>query len=251
MKRFLISVVVSVALGVFVLPVVVSTQAKAASKPRVAAMEKLGKTMWWVELKMEGQSPMPDVLAFGKGMFDSYSCHAYGFGRAEYMAAEEGKAVTFTATTKSRRSGAMEWKGKVEGGAISGTMTWQQASGAPKEITFSGMRHKPEGALDASKWKAELMTEGQKPMPDTLAFGRGMFDSKACHKYGFGWGPYNAKKEGENTSFTAFTVSATDGMMMWMGEVKGEAVSGTMTWYPTQGEAKKFTFSGAKEKPRR
>ncbi len=250
MKRFIASVVLSVGLGILVLPMMVSTQARASGRP--GAIEKLERTGWWVELKMEGQPPAADALVFDKGMFDSYRCRAYGFGKAKFTAAEEGKVITFTSTAKSRAEGTMVWDGKVEGNAISGRVKWTPASGRAKELTFAGTRHKPEGRLDAAKWKVELMPEGGEPMPDTLAFRRGMFDSIACHQYGFGWGPYDAKKVDGATTFTAFTISPDQGMMMWTGEVKGDAISGTLDWYPAKGKEKKLTFRGTKEaEPRR
>jgi len=251
MKRFAVSVVVSVALGVLLLPLILPTPAPAANRPGRQRMDGLGHTTWWVELKPQGQSPMPDLLTFERGKFDSYVCKAYGFGNGKYTTARQGKAETFAATTKSNTQGVMEWKGSVEGDGISGTLLWKPATGAPKTMTFSGTRHAAKGMLDATTWKVDLNAAGQKPMPDTLVFGKGVFDSKACHTYGFGKGPYNATRKGENTSFAAFTTSASQGMMAWNGEVKGDKVSGTMTWYPTKGAAKTFSFEGTKTGSRR
>ncbi|MFB3880291.1 MAG: hypothetical protein ACE149_03460 [Armatimonadota bacterium] len=245
MKRFAISVAVSIALGVLVLPLALPTPAPAA-RPRAGRADALQHTIWWVELRAKGQKPMPDALVFEQGKFDSLGCHAFGFGSAPYEAKAAGKAVVFQAMTKSAGGETMAWKGKAEGNSISGTMVWKKAKGGPMEVAFFGKRHTAEGALDATDWKVTLNTEGEKPVPDTLVFGEGEFDSKACHAYGFGKGPYNAMKNAGETTFTAFTTSSTEGTMEWRGEVKGDKIAGAMTLYPMKGGPKKYTFSGTK-----
>jgi hypothetical protein len=245
MKRFVASVFVSIGMGLLLLPL---AQAMQGNRPKAAGAGRLDKTTWWVELRPKGKTPAPDVIVFEKGRFDSIACRAYGFGDATYQARAEGKAVTFRATTKSKSGETMEWKGKVEGKAISGTMVWKDAKGSSQEAAFSGKQQTATGMLDGTRWSVELKTEGEKPMPDTLVFEQGMFDSIACHQYGFGKGPYDAKKKGMAATFTAFTTSAREGMMEWSGEVTGDKISGAMTWHPTKGKAKKFTFTGTKEK---
>ena len=105
------------------------------------------------------------------------------------------------------------------------------------------------GMLDGTKWSADLMSpkKGAKPMPDTLSFEKGMFDSIACHAYGFGNGRYMGKKgKAGAMSFSATTTSEKSGRMNWRGAVKGDTVSGTLVWTPKKGKAETWKFSGKK-----
>ena len=105
------------------------------------------------------------------------------------------------------------------------------------------------GMLDGTKWTVELMSpkKGAKSQPDTLAFEKGMFDSSACHAFGFGNGKYRGKKENAGAmGFSATTMSGKSGKMQWKGTVKGDAVSGTLLWTPKKGKAETWKFSGKK-----
>ena len=113
-----------------------------------------------------------------------------------------------------------------------------------------GGKAKPakKSMLAGSKWQVDLTPPGKgaKAMPDTLTFEKGMFDSSACHAYGFGNGAYKAKKAKAGMDFTAATKSAKEGKMSWSGKTEGSKISGTMMWQKKKGRAQKFTFSGRK-----
>jgi len=105
------------------------------------------------------------------------------------------------------------------------------------------------GMLDGTKWTVDLMSpkKGAKPMPDTLTFEKGMFESSACHAYGFGTGKYRGKMEKASAmGFSAATTSEKSGKMDWKGTVKGDAVAGTMVWHPKKGKMETWKFSGKK-----
>lgn len=85
-----------------------------------------------------------DVLTFRDGRFHSRSCDKYGFGTGAYQAMVDGAAVSFTAETVSDKEGRLVWKGRIEGGAIEGTIVHYRKPGlfnsnpAPRESWFKG-----------------------------------------------------------------------------------------------------------------
>jgi hypothetical protein len=102
------------------------------------------------------------------------------------------------------------------------------------------------GALDGTKWQVTLDVKGQKPMPDTLGFEKGRFDSVACHPMGFGNGAYKAKQAKNAWTFAASTKSPKKGTMLWKGKVEGDKISGTLDWKNEKGKMMKATYSGNK-----
>jgi len=87
------------------------------------------------------------------------------------------------------------------------------------------------GPLDGKTFSVEMGKKGKKASsPDQLVFADGTFRSTACDKYGFAAVPYEAKQEGDKTTFTATAKSAKQGTMRWSGTVQGDSVSGEATW---------------------
>ncbi len=94
-------------------------------------------------------------------------------------------------------------------------------------------------------WFVRITEKGAKSgMTDALVFREGMFDSLACHRFGFGRGKVEETKSGSEIKFAATTKSATEGTRAWSGTRKGKAISGTMKWTPAKGAAKEYTFAG-------
>ncbi len=110
----------------------------------------------------------------------------------------------------------------------------------------AGAKEMKGSPLDGTKWQVTMMAKGEKPMPDTLTFGKGRFDSIACHPYGFGTAAYKAKKVGNDWKFRAVTRSAKEGTMHWKGKVTGGKISGAIVWKNAKGEITKMTYSGKK-----
>ncbi|MGH8681897.1 MAG: hypothetical protein ACREVS_08580 [Burkholderiales bacterium] len=85
-----------------------------------------------------------DVLTFRDGRFHSSSCDKYGFGTGAYDATTHGAAVVFTTETTSEKDGRLAWTGRIEGGAIEGTVVHYRKpwllnpSPEPRELWFKG-----------------------------------------------------------------------------------------------------------------
>ena len=66
-----------------------------------------------------------DDLIFANGLFRSTGCDSYGFAPAPYTAVRNGDTITFTATTKSPKSGTIEWQGTIRNGVLEGSFLWK------------------------------------------------------------------------------------------------------------------------------
>jgi len=139
--------------------------------------------------------------------------------------------------TRPRRRGTALWL--LAAVLLFATLAWGRSNKAQPQRS---------GALDGTKWSVTItpLAKGEKPVADKLVFDRGMFDSTACHQYGFGKAAYTAKREKGATSFTSTTRNAKEEIIRWQGKVMGQKISGTMTWRAKQGAAKNYKFAGAK-----
>lgn len=78
-----------------------------------------------------------DEYSFRAGMFHSLACDAYGFGPAPYHATK-GDGIEFESQTVSPTEGHMEWKGRVKGKSLVGTVVWTKEGQAPIQYWFRG-----------------------------------------------------------------------------------------------------------------
>lgn len=87
------------------------------------------------------------------------------------------------------------------------------------------------GPLDGKTFVAQSGEEGKAAdSKDTLVFRDGKMRSTACDTYGFGDGAYTAIERKGSTGFHARTESAKEGVIVWNGAVRGEALEGTYVW---------------------
>jgi hypothetical protein len=75
--------------------------------------------------KGEGADGKDDII-FANGTLRSTACDKYGFGPGSYTAVRNGDVVTFTATTKSKTSGTINWQGTIRNGVLEGTFACKQ-----------------------------------------------------------------------------------------------------------------------------
>ncbi|MBZ0273949.1 hypothetical protein K8I61_18060 [bacterium] len=96
-----------------------------------------GKTY---EITMPGEDgkPAPDTLEFMAGKLHSTECDKYGFKAEAYTAKSMGPATDFTSTAMNDKGGKNEWKGKVVGDTISGTLVYTETGKDPQTMPFSG-----------------------------------------------------------------------------------------------------------------
>jgi len=100
------------------------------------------------------------------------------------------------------------------------------------------------GDLDGKTFVASVADPNGEAMDDTLTFADGMFDSVACHEWGFGKGAYTVEKTDHGWTFTAATSSETEGEARWKGTVSGDTISGTMEWAKPGQDPVVYEFSG-------
>lgn len=84
--------------------------------------------------------------------------------------------------------------------------------------------------LDGRRFEGVVLERGKTSGDaDTLIFDGGRFRSSACDQYGYGDGPYSAKRNGDDLTFEAETVSPQYGSLRWSGTVHGPRLDGTLT----------------------
>lgn len=85
-----------------------------------------------VELKGESKA-MKDTLIFRNGNFRSTACDQYHFGYGSYLAIATGDVTAFQAQTWNPEGATIVWKGTIEGGTLTGTMTLHEKGKMPVE----------------------------------------------------------------------------------------------------------------------
>lgn len=92
------------------------------------------------------------------------------------------------------------------------------------------------GVLDGKTFVGQIGEQGKaKGDADQFEFANDQFHSTACDPYGFTQAPYTASVNGDQVIFESETVSATDGRMVWKGNMHGDVIEGTATWYKAAG----------------
>ncbi len=88
-----------------------------------------------------------------------------------------------------------------------------------------------EGILDGKVFTGPTGTMGKNATEDDeLRFENGKLYSVGCADWGFDWGAYSTKVEGNNVTFEAVTKSPKDGKIVWSGTVNGDTIDATYIW---------------------
>lgn len=108
--------------------------------------------------------------------------------------------------------------------------------------------------LDGTQWRVEITPKGAE-IPhyiDRLGFKEGKFTSVIFERKGFLSSPYTlTDKKGGPIVWEVKQKSEAEGDLSWQGELKGDAMSGTVSWKQADGTVVDHTFTGspAKEEP--
>lgn len=108
-------------------------------------------------------------------------------------------------------------------------------------------------ALDGTKWKVKVVpneavaAKGEKEFNDELIFADGKFTSTALLKKGFKPAKYNGDIEPKEAEFEVEQVSETNGVVTWLGEIRGTNAVGRLQWRQKDGGKLAYEFSGTKE----
>ena len=120
-------------------------------------------------------------------------------------------------------------------------------------IALATTNHCPGGVLDGTHWKINVIPEkanpdkGEKAYDDTLVFVDGRFSSAALALKGFKPSPYRGEKEENEAEFEVEQVSQANGVVNWLGEVRGKQISGRLQWRKKNGASLSYNFTGVME----
>jgi hypothetical protein len=95
----------------------------------------------------------------------------------------------------------------------------------------TGFGFASEGLLDGKIFTGPTGKMGKDATEnDELRFENGKLYSVGCADWGFEWGDYSTKVEGNNITFHAVTMSPKDGKIVWSGTVNGDTIDATYIW---------------------
>ena len=107
--------------------------------------------------------------------------------------------------------------------------------------------------LNGTRWGVKVVPDtqaterGEKPFTDILIFKDGKVTMSACVKYGYAASPYTLSPAGEHWAFKTEQVSEKDGKTVWIGDITGNTIKGTLAWTKkSDGVAYYYTFEGKK-----
>ena len=88
-----------------------------------------------------------------------------------------------------------------------------------------------EGLLDGKVFTGQTGKKGKEASnTDDLKFENGKLYAVGWAPWGFGWGTYSTKVEGNKINFEAVTTSPKNGKIVWSGIVNGNMIDATYIW---------------------
>jgi hypothetical protein len=109
------------------------------------------------------------------------------------------------------------------------------------------------GVLDGTKWKVKVTPDkaaadnGAKEFTDELIFADGRCTSTALLAKGFKPAKYNAEAEPNEAEFEIELASATNGVVVWNGEIRGTNTLGGLQWMQAGHSNLMYEFHGTKQ----
>jgi hypothetical protein len=87
---------------------------------------------------------------------------------------------------------------------------------------------------------------GAEKFNDTISFADGKFSSAALARKGFKPAKYQGDFEEREAEFDLEQESQTEGIAIWIGELRGEKITGRLQWKKKDGTNLFFNFTGSK-----
>ncbi len=109
------------------------------------------------------------------------------------------------------------------------------------------------GLLDGTKLKVRVVPDkaaadqGAEGFDDELIFADGKCTSTALLQKGFKQAKYSAEVEPNEAEFEIELVSATNGVVVWTGEIRGTNTLGGLQWMRKGRSNLMYEFTGTKE----
>ena len=109
------------------------------------------------------------------------------------------------------------------------------------------------GVLDGTKLKVKVVPDkaaadkGAKGFDDELIFADGICTSTALLQKGFKPSKYSGEVEPNESEFEIELVSATNGVVVWTGEIRGTNTLGGLQWMQAGHSNLMYEFTGTKE----
>lgn len=119
---------------------------KAAQTAKTAPGQSLEGSRWKVMVTPDeaaaakGEKAFEDEMVFTGGKVTMTACVPYGFAPSDYKSDKAGEGWSFETTQASESSGTSEWKAKMTGDAVKGTLTWKKGKGEVYHYTFEGKK---------------------------------------------------------------------------------------------------------------
>jgi len=107
--------------------------------------------------------------------------------------------------------------------------------------------------LDGTHGKVKVVPDkatadkGEKEFDDTLSFADGKFSSSFFLAKGFKPATYGGEKEDTEAEFEVEQTSVTNGLINWLGEIRGKKFMGRLMWKKKDGSTLNYNFEGTKE----
>jgi hypothetical protein len=107
--------------------------------------------------------------------------------------------------------------------------------------------------LDGTHGKVKVIPDkvtadtGEKGFDDTLSFADGKFTSVFFLAKGFKPAAYNGETEENEAEFEVEQTSVTNGLINWLGEIRGKKLMGRLMWKKKDGPTLTYNFEGTKE----
>jgi hypothetical protein len=111
---------------------------------------------------------------------------------------------------------------------------------------FAAVLDGTQGKVTAVPDKATA-DAGEKGFDDTLRFAAGKFTSTFFLAKGFQPAAYNGETEENEAEFEAVQTSVTNGLINWLGEIRGKKLMGRLEWKTKDGRTLTYNFEGTKD----
>jgi hypothetical protein len=108
------------------------------------------------------------------------------------------------------------------------------------------------GFLDGTTGQLKVVPEhaatdkGAKECSDKITFADGKFSSSFFLEKGFKPAAYRGETEPNEAEFEAEQTSESEGVITWLGEIRGQRIMGRLIWRPKDGPVLSYNFEGTK-----